>query len=653
MIFYRLMVICFLCSAAIIGAAQTTTPYTTMQTAKAKLKKRYQNALQYGRSGDYERAIRELDKVLDDEPRFIDAYITKAAVYDELDMNAEAEANFERVIEIDPNYEPHVWYRLALLEIEQDKYPEAEDHLQRFLETRPESERIREQAKKRLGEVKFRAEAMRNPVPFNPQSLGPNINTEASEYLPSFTADGAYLIYTGRSDGQEDFFISQKKNGSWQPGKPLEDINTPLNEGAQTISADGQLLVFTACNRRDGFGSCDLYYAQRQGDRWTRPANIGRPVNSAAWESQPSLSANGQALYFSSNRQGTRGGRDLWVSYRGPDGSWGAPQNLGTPINTPENDESPFIHPDGQTLYFMSKGHPGMGGFDLFLARREDGENWGTPQNLGYPINTKGNEGALVVSLDGRTGYFATDRLQNGKATRETRPTTDLYQFELYPEARPNPVTYVKAVVINATSGLPLVAEVEFVDLSDMEVLTSANTGTDGAFLVVLPLGKDYALNVSRDDYLFHSENFALADKTSIDDPYLLEIELSPIPKDISSGEIAKAKPVILRNVFFETGSAELKPASVVELNHLKELLEKNPEMKIRINGHTDDVGSDQDNLQLSQNRAKAVYDYLVDRGIDASRLQYRGFGENRPIASNETPEGRRQNRRTEFEVID
>jgi outer membrane protein OmpA-like peptidoglycan-associated protein len=653
MIFYRFIGTLSLCIAITFASAQMTAPYTTMETAKGKLKKHYQSALQYGRSGDYERAIRELEKVLNAEPHFIDAYITMGAVYDELGMHEKAEGNFERVIEIDPNYEPHVWYRLALLETEQDKYPEAEQHLKRFLETNPESVRIRRQAEEHLEKVRFRAEAMRNPVPFEPQSLGPNINTSASEYLPSFTADGEFLIYTGRVNDQEDFFISQKKNGTWQPGKPMEDINTPLNEGAQTISADGQLLVFTACNRRDGYGSCDLYYSERRGDRWTRPANIGRPVNSAAWESQPSLSANGRALYFSSNRQGTRGGRDLWISIRQHDGSWGEPENLGSPINTSENDESPFIHPDGRSLYFMSKGHPGMGGFDLFLVRRKEDGTWSEPQNLGYPINTKGNEGALVVSLDGRTGYFASDRLKEGKPATENRTTTDLYQFELYPEARPDPVTYVKAVVLDANSRLPLTAEVEFVDLSINEIHTAATTDSEGSFLVALPLGKDYALNVSRKGYLFHSENFALADKTSIDAPYLLEIELSPIPKNISSGEIAIAKPVVLRNVFFETGSAELKPASVVELNHLKKLLENNPDMKIRINGHTDNVGSDEDNQLLSQNRAKAVYDYLIGQSIRPDRLQYRGFGESRPIASNDTPEGRRQNRRTEFEVVD
>lgn len=633
--------------------AQGDTGYVTMKTASGKLQKRYEKALSYGRGGDYERALRELEKILEAEPRFIDAFITRAAIFEEQEKLAEAVDNYERVLEIAPAYEPRVWYRLAMVEQRQRKYPEAADHLQRLLEEPDLDERLRRQAERNLAEFRIAAELMRNPVPFKPESLGDNINTNESEYLPSFTADGEYLVYTARVRGQEDFMISRKVDGVWQKGQPIEEINTPLNEGAQSISADGRLLVFTACNRRDGLGGCDLYYSVFRNESWSRPQNIGRPVNSAAWESQPSLSADGKSIYFASNRQGSKGGRDIWVSHRQTDGRWGPPQNLGNVINTPENDEAPFIHPDGRTLYFMSKGHPGMGGFDLFFARRGEEQQWEQPKNLGYPINTEANEGALVVSLDGRTAYFATDKLQRtGSSDILQRPTTDLYRFDLYEAARPAPVTYVKAVVTDAETGTPLRARVEFVDLENTETHTSDQTAEDGSFLVVLPLGKDFALNVSKEGYLFHSENFALADKTSIDDPFLLEITLSTIPDPLASEVGKKAKPVVLRNVFFETGSAELKPASRVELNRLKTLLEENPQLRIQINGHTDNVGSEADNQQLSEDRARAVYQYLINQGIDEQRLRYKGFGESRPIASNETDEGRRQNRRTEFEII-
>ncbi len=636
----------FTCFFAITLFAQ----YTTIKTAEGKVLKRYEKALEYGRSGAYEQALRELDKVLEQDPGFIDAYITQAAIYDEQKQYEQAEAGFERVVALAPGYEPLVWYRLALTELHQEKFEEAEMHLNNYLQAGSGNERMQARAEQYLAEVRVAAELMRQPVPFDPESLGPNINTSASETLPSFTADGASLIFTRLVNGQEDFFISHKVDGEWQPGQPLEDINTPLNEGAQTISADGTLLIYTSCDRRDGLGRCDLYYSEFRDGRWSRPANMGRPINSAAWESQPSLSASGRTLYFASNREGTLGGSDLWVSHRQADGSWSTPRNLGSAINTAEDDAAPFLHPDDRTLYFMSKGHPGMGGFDLFFAARQADGSWGKVTNLGYPINTTGNEGALVVSLDGETAYFASDRLDAARAAGGG--AIDLYRFTLYPAARPDPVTYVKAVVRDAETGRPLIAEVEFVDLSAAEVYNAARTGPDGDFLVCLPQGRDYALNVAKPGYLFHSENFALADATTPQAPYLLEIDLSRIPESTAGTEIERLKPVVLRNVFFETGSAALKPASRVELDRLVRLLKENEQLRIQINGHTDDVGSDADNLQLSEDRARAVYQYLVDAGIDAGRLRYQGYGETQPIAGNDTPEGRRQNRRTEFVVL-
>ena len=624
--------------------------YTTLETADRKTLKRYEKALEYGRRGAYEQALEELGKVLEKKPDFVDAYITQAAIYDERQEYDKAEAGFERVTALAPNYEPLVWYRLGVSELKQEKFEEAETHLKKYLEAGAGNERMQARAEQYLSEVRVAAELMRRPVPFEPVSLGPNINTPASETLPSFTADGQSLVFTRLVNGQEDFFISRKVNGEWQPGQPMEDINTPLNEGAQTISADGTLLIYTSCDRRDGLGRCDLYYSEFRNGRWSRPANMGRPINSAAWESQPSLSASGRTLYFASNRQGTLGGSDLWVSHRQADGRWSSPRNLGSTINTAEDDAAPFIHSDDRTLYFMSKGHPGMGGFDLFYAGRQGDGGWEEVTNLGYPINSTGNEGALVVSLDGRTAYFASDRLEAARSAGGG--AIDLYRFELYREARPDPVTYVKAVVRDAETGDPLIAEVEFVDLDAAEAYNSATTNSEGDFLVCLPQGRDYALNVSKPGYLFHSENFALADATTPKAPYLLEIELSRIPQNATSPEIERLEPVVLRNVFFETGSAALKPASRVELDQLVRLLKENEQLRIQINGHTDDVGSNADNLQLSEDRAKAVYDYLTAAGIEASRLRYKGYGETQPIAGNDTSEGRRQNRRTEFVVL-
>ncbi len=636
--------------------------YVTAKTAKAKVKKYYDEGMRQSFNGQPRKALAQIEKALELEPEFLDALLQWSNLKYDLGNLEEAEIGFEKVIAIDPHFSENAFYNLGLIEWKQSKFSEAALHFQNYLDSHPKRSRRIEKAKVYFRNAQFAAEAIKNPVPFEPKSLGPNINTPRAEYLPSLTADGETLIYTAVVRGQEDFFISTKEGGEWQKGRPIESLNTYLNEGGQSISADGKFLVFTACNRRDGFGSCDLYFSEIKKGRWTPQKNIGQPINTSAWESLPSVSADGKAIYFSSTRKGGQGGKDLWVSFRRPNGQWGTPKNLGAVINTNKAEQSPFIHPDGKTLYFMSNGLPGMGGFDLFYSRKQADGSWGEPQNLGYPINTKGNEGALIISLDGKTAYFASDiaNLQEGDSSFDnikSNGTTDIYSFELYQAARPQPVTYVKATVFDDETLQRLSAKVEFVDLATGNIHASSVTEEDGEFLVTLPIGKDYALDVSKEKYLFHSENFALTRDMESDQPFLLEIGLVPIPVRTTggSGETPppKSQPIILKNVFFETGSAALLPQSVLELTRLKNLLEENPKLDIQINGHTDNVGSEEDNQMLSENRAKAVNDFLVENGINPMRLTYKGFGESQPIDTNETEDGRRNNRRTEFEVVD
>ncbi len=629
--------------------------FVTKKTAKSKAVKFFKQGFEMTMNYKDDQAIKYFEKALKIEPNFIDVHIRLGGIYNERNQYAKSEEALERVNELAPDYQKNVPFLLGIVEMKQEKYGEAAEHFQQYLDAGPKNERTKEKASRFAQNCLFISKALANPVPFQPENLGPNVNTENAEYLPSITADGENLIFTRLLNRQnEDFFISQKDGDSWKEAVPMEDINTLQNEGAQTVSADGRLLVFTACNRGDGYGSCDLYFSEVRSGRWTPPANIGRPLNTGAWESQPSLSADGKTLYFSSDRKGSKGGRDIWYSTRKADGSWEQPVNLKGPINTSQSEESPFIHPDNQTLYFMSNGHPGMGSQDLFLSRRNEKGVFGTPQNLGYPINTEGHEGALFVDLEGRMAYFSTDRefdYENSGETKRRRNHTDIYRFELHEAAKPQPVTYVKAEVIDANTYFPLVANIEFIDLETGNTFSNAFTNQKGEFLVCLPLGKDYALNVSKEDYLFHSENFSLSQQQKREDPFLLTIKLQPISKDEAASNVP-SKPVVLKNVFFESGSAELLPTSVSELNRLKTLLESNPSLSIRINGHTDNIGNDQDNKTLSQNRAKAVYDFLIAQGIKAARLSYQGFGETKPIDTNETEEGRQNNRRTEFEVV-
>lgn len=630
--------------------------YTTIRIASGKIRTIYERGMRMSFNGQLDAAVADLEKALAMDPTFIDAQIEWANVKNQQGKMAEAEMGYEKALAIDPNYEPGVLYSLAIVEFDQKKLEEAAAHFEQFLNAPGKiSEKRKATAERYLKNVRFAAEAIKNPVPYEPKNLGPNINTADAEYLPTISADGETLIYTAVRGRQEDFYRSKKVNGEWQPGEPIEAINTPSNEGAQSVSADGKFLVFTACHRRDGLGGCDLYFSELKKGQWTPVRNIGAPINSAGWESQPSISSDGKTLYFTSERRGGPGGKDIWVSHRQPNGRWSDPQNLGAPVNTPDDEQSPFIHPDGQTLYFMSNGHPGMGGFDLYLSRRQPDGKWGEPQNLGYPINTEGNEGALSVSLDGKTAYFATDILMKKEGVSsfdnpQGKGTTDIYSFEMPVRNRPQPVTYVKARVSDAATGQKISAKVEFVELQSGQLFASAETEEDGEFLVTLPAGKDYALSVSKEKYLFYSDNFALAENGTPGEPFLLDIALTPISS--GTGETARAKPIVLKNVFFETGSAELKKESLIELNRLKKLLEDNPSLKIQINGHTDNVGSDADNLTLSNNRAKAVYDFLVQEGIEVKRLKFKGFGETEPVVANETAEGRQQNRRTEFVII-
>jgi outer membrane protein OmpA-like peptidoglycan-associated protein/tetratricopeptide (TPR) repeat protein len=626
--------------------------YTTLQSTNKRSAKDYERGITMIELGSLEEAFKLMSRAAGADSIFVDAYFQMAAIRHDQGMLGESERWFEKALSLAPAYRKAGWLQLGLVEWKQDKFDEAEISFQQYLAQAPTNQRDIELAQNYLERCAFSANAMRNPVPFEPRKLGPGVNTNMDEYLPSFTADGGTLIFTRVTGFQEDFYLSrQTPDGDWEEARPIEWVNTSGNEGAQTVSADGRLLIFTACNRRDSKGRCDLYFTEYKNGKWTEVRNLGEPVNTGAWESQPSLSADGRALYFASDRRGGKGEKDLWVSYRQPNGGWGEPQNLGDSLNTAGDEQGPFIHPDGQTLYFMSDSHPGMGGADIFYSRLSPDGHWSAPVNIGYPINSKSDEGLLVVSIDGKTAYFASNRKDlNPGLSPEGKPTYDLYAFDLYPEARPKLVTYVKAVVRDAGTKAPLEAHVDFIDLGSGQTAVASSTDKQGQFLVVLPAGKNYALHVTRPQYFFFSEHFELKGVNSLEEPFLLEIDLQPIP--VGMENLEKEKPIVLKNIFFESGSAVLLPESLAELDILYKLLADNTGLRIQINGHTDSVGTDADNLVLSGQRAKAVYTFLLEKGIEENRLRYKGFGETRPVDTNDTPEGRQRNRRTEFELF-
>lgn len=611
--------------------------------------KKFVQAKQDYNNKNYLLALTEINELIEKDNNLLEAYLLKADILFEMEQTDLEISCLEKVLNIDSLKYPKVYFTLGNAQKRNGEYREAKKSFLSFIEYAGNLPAMVGQARKSIVSCDFAIRQIENPLVFKPQELGDSINTVFDEYWPSLSLDGHTLVFTrlvpfvdslmGRQLFQEDFFISNAKNGHWTKAKSLVAINTLNNEGAQAISPDSELLFFTACSRRDSWGSCDLYFSRKAGKDWSAPVNVGQPVNSAAWESQPSVSANNEYLYFVSNRKGGKGGMDIWrcrlIENDGVTLRWGKAENLGDSINTPGNEMSPFIHPDGQTLYFASDYWTGMGGNDLFISKMKADSSWSQPVNVGYPINTFHDERGLVVDASGKTAYYSSDKTGKGM---------DIYSFEMPERIRPLPVTYVKGHVFDAKSENAISAEIEMVDIDRPTEITKMQTDGNGEFLMGLPLGKDYMMNISAPDHLFYSEHFGLNDEKAACDPYLLEIRLSPI----ETGSIT-----ILRNIFFDTGSYELLPESVSELNKLMEFLNENSSINIEIGGHTDNVGTEPYNLELSSKRAESVYRFLIQNGIEEERLKYKGYGFSLPLQSNDTEDGRASNRRTEFRILE
>jgi outer membrane protein OmpA-like peptidoglycan-associated protein len=581
------------------------------------------------------------------DPGFAEAYRMLAQICYDRGSTGEAIRYFSRSLRIDPEGNPDGYRLLAGLTFMNGEYERTLGLVDTFLAFPPEQVSRRDEAVLLKEKCRFAMEAVRNPVPFHPENMGDSVNSTLNEYWPSLSVDEQMLLFTVMlpnpagnketgTDFQEDFFYSRRTGQGWSrrqnAGPPL---NTPDNEGAQTITADGKYLYFTACYRRGGMGKCDIYFSRWKGDGWSMPVNAGPSINSRYSEKHPSVSADGRVLYFASDRPGGKGSYDIWMA-RQDSGTWGRPVNLGDSINTPGMEQSPFIHPDGRTLYFSSTGWPGMGRGDLFVSRRNSNGVWTAPANLGYPINTHSDEIGLAVNGKGDRAYFASDR--------EPGRGTDLYTFELPLQARPVMVSYMKGRVYDSRNMKGLRALMQLIDLESGEVTMELESSPgEGEYLISLPTDSDYALNVSADGYLFYSDHFSFEGAHSKKDPYR---------KDIPMERIDVGSRMVLHNIFFDTDSHALKSRSVTEMNKVYDLLVRNPGICVEISGHTDSTGSAVHNQELSEQRAKAVVDFLLARGIAGDRLIWAGYGEELPVADNSTPEGRALNRRTELKVI-
>lgn len=617
--------------------------------------KKYESGAECMRMQRWECAQSEFTKAAAADERFVEPRIMLAELAERRGKDAEAMTYYREVVTISPRFFPTAQLHLADLEFRGGQYADAEKHYRAYLEMEQEPQR-KARARMGLANCAFAAEAIQHPVPFEPKNLGPGVNSADPEYYPCITADDATLIYTRRVKApeipvygmQEDFYVSRRgADGTWQTGTGIPMVNTrAFNEGAGTLSPDGRFIIFTKCSLEDGsyggelrgLGSCDLFISRRIGDRWTSPENLGQPVNSRQWETQPSLASDGRTLYYIRGMLAQDGikSMDIFTCTLQDDGTWSKPEKLGDKVNTPYQEESVQIHPDGRTLYFSSNGHPGFGGLDIYVSRKQDDGTWGQALNLGYPINTGADENSLLVSADGKVAYFASDR-PGGLGD------LDLYGFDLYPEARPLPVSYIRGKVTDRTNGQPVEADVELYDLTTDKLATGAYSDPKtGEFLVCLPSGRSYALNAGAEGYLFFSENYDIA-ASAPKEPITLNVPLSPL---------TAGSTIALRNIFFNTASYELLPTSNAELEKLVKLLKANATLRIELGGHTDNVGADVANLTLSDQRAQAVRDFVIAQGIDAARITAKGYGETKPTATNDTEEGRAQNRRTEVTVL-
>lgn len=576
------------------------------------------------------------------DSNFVDAYLSLAAAYGQLKSYKESVLLYQRARIKDTSYFQvyKLPYSINLAGL--GRFEDALQQVTEFLSIPKISERSIKSGNYRKRCYEFaidyqKKHPQQNLYRFEPVNLGDSVNSIYSEYYPSVTVSDNILVFTRRGEHlREDFMESNMSKKGFSFAQPIKgDINIEPKKGAITSSQDGEWILFAGQFSGQGFGNFDIYKSVYTPKGWSEPENLGANINTEFWESSPSLSPDNRVLYFSSNRPGGYGGKDLYVSYRNAEGKWSPAKNMGPSINTAGDELAPFIHPDNQTLYFTSDGLPGYGGSDIYLLRKKlDGE-WSAPQNLGYPINTIENEGSLAVSADGLTAYYASDRV-------DSRGELDLYKFEMRPDIRPYRTLFVKGFVTDKVSKKGLPSSVELFDNENNKALMKVQTDEKGEYFITLPTGRDYTFTVNRKGYLFYSELYALSSKEA-DSVYQKNIPLQPVTLNAN---------FVFNNILFKNNSYELPSSGLIELDKLLQVLNENPTIRVEISGHTDNLGKPEDNQILSTNRAKAIVTYLTSKGVDIKRLVYKGYADTKPIAENNTDAGRAKNRRTEFTII-
>ncbi|MEQ8241217.1 MAG: OmpA family protein [Cyclobacteriaceae bacterium] len=564
------------------------------------------------------------------------AYLRLAAIHSLYRVKDSALLYYEGYTQVTPppKINSKIWLNIADLNYQLGRYQRASAAIQKVRSSSEQSD----YTDRLENNINFAILEISKGTKLEIEELPPAINQFQLQYFPVMTVDGQSIFYTKRNGSarqfDEDIVHAKLMDKQWSNAQSVsENINTTYNEGACTISADGRMLIFTACEGdRVIYGSCDLFISYKKGDKWSIPENMGSVINSKHWDSQPSLSGDGRTLYFSSDRPGGYGKRDIWMSTNSGT-SWSKPINLGAKVNSSFDETTPFIHVNNQSLFFASNGFNNMGGFDLFLTTKQKENGWSYPENLGYPINTFQDELSLFINAAGTRSYYSIENNFGQEASSK------LVSFRLNNDSLIYPASYVTGIIRDEDTNAALEANLEMVNLSDStDTYITRSDSTDGRYFLVLKERSNYGVFIDKKNYLFEDITFKATSRDALK-PDTLDIFLSPIKK---------GKSVVIDNIYFSFDEYTLNQESMAELKSIVRFMKNNKDLKFLIEGHTDKRGQASYNQQLSENRAKSVYDFLVNRGISRDRLDFKGFGASQPLAEGD----QNVNRRIEFRLF-
>lgn len=569
----------------------------------------------------------------------------KAEIFFNLGDYYKAEIESYNCINICPNQYPRAYFFLGYISYKRGDYIDAFKYLNHPLIDALQDPYYNNSISI-LKKVKILAEIISNPVDFEPEIID-GISTRDDEYLAIISPDQQYVFFTRRlqkvnfeslvSKTVEEFMISNKKNGRFNSGLILGyPFNIEDNEGGASITADNNFLCYTKCIRnKNGYNNCDIYYVTRKDSVWSEINSFTKNISMLnSWESQPCVSADGSSIIFSSDRSGGYGGTDLYEIKKIGD-KWSDPVNLGPVINSSGSEKSPFLHIDGKTLFFSSNNFPSLGGFDIFFSRKDSLEHWSNPENIGFPINSIADETSLFVTTDGEVAYFSSNNLEGVGGW-------DVYSFKLHDNAKPEKVLFLNGYLKDEKQNLIDSIEIEVKNIRTNEIEKISVYKGNYIFYKNIKLSDDLLITVKKNGYAFHS-SYISSDDTLFNSPVNLNFEL---------GKLEQNKSFNIDNIYFDNNSYQIKSLTEQVLIEFSKYLLINNSLVIEISGYTDNIGGDLKNQLLSENRAKAVYDFLVFNDVSSSRISFKGFGEQNPIASNENEEGRKKNRRIEFKVI-